>query len=573
MLDYAITGGTVVDGLGGPPRPADVGISNGRLVAVGTLDDSAKTTLDATGLIVTPGFVDPHTHYDAQLYWDPSATPSSWHGVTSVIGGNCGFTLAPIKERDGDYTRRMMAQVEGMPLVALEEGVPWKWESFGEYLDGLEGGLAVNAGFMVGHCAVRRYVMGEDFARESTPEELDAIARVFEESVRAGGLGFSATRSSTHVDGDGNPVPSRWASEAEVLRLCEIVGRYDGTSLELITQGCLGRFSDDEIEFMAQMSATAHRPLNWNVLGVAASDPGKIEHQLRPSKRARELGGRVVALTMPIFADNNMSFLTFCALWLLPGWRDVLAVEVDEKIRRLKDPAVRAEMMEKAKTSPMAGLAEFGRYMIGDVFSPANEPYRNRMVADIAAERGEDPFTTIVDICANDDLKTVLWPIPAADTDADWQLRRQLWDEPDVLIGGSDAGAHLDRMLGSPYPTRFIGDSLRGRQLVPVERAVQLMTDIPARLFGLIDRGRVQEGSFADIVVLDPDTVDATPARISFDLPGQSKRLLADPVGVVRVLVNGTEVIVDGQPTGALPGTLLRSGRDTSGTDTRTHAD
>jgi N-acyl-D-aspartate/D-glutamate deacylase len=573
MLDYAITGGTVVDGLGGPPRPADVGIRDGRIVAVGAFDESAETTLDATGLIVTPGFVDPHTHYDAQLYWDPSATPSSWHGVTSVIGGNCGFTLAPIKERDGDYTRRMMAQVEGMPLVALEEGVPWKWESFGEYLDGLEGALAVNAGFMVGHCAVRRYVMGEDFARESTSEELDAIARVFEESVRAGGLGFSATRSSTHVDGDGNPVPSRWASEAEVLRLCEIVGRYDGTSLELITQGCLGRFSDDEIEFMAQMSATAHRPLNWNVLGVTASDPGKIEHQLRPSRRARELGGRVVALTMPIFADNNMSFLTFCALWLLPGWRDVLAVDVDEKIRRLKDPAVRADMMAKAQPSPMAGLAEFGRYMIGDVFSPENEPYRNRMVADIAAERGEDPFTTIVDICANDDLKTVLWPIPAADTDADWQLRRQLWEEPDVLIGGSDAGAHLDRMLGSPYPTRFIGDSLRGRQLVPVERAVRLMTDIPARLFGLIDRGRVQEGSFADIAVLDPDTVDATPARISFDLPGQSKRLLADPVGVVRVLVNGTEVIVDGQPTGARPGTLLRSGRDTSGTDTRNHAD
>jgi N-acyl-D-aspartate/D-glutamate deacylase len=572
MLDYAITGGTVVDGSGGAPRQADIGVKDGRIVAVGKLEESATTTFDATGLLVTPGFVDPHTHYDAQLFWDPLATPSSWHGVTSVIGGNCGFTLAPIKERDADYTRRMMAQVEGMPLVALEEGVPWKWETFGEYLDGLEGAIAVNAGFLVGHCAIRRYVMGEDFAREANAEELDAIAKVFEESVAAGGLGFSATRSSTHVDGDGNPVPSRWASEAEVLRLCEIVGQYDGTSLELITQGCLSRFSDEEIEFMAQMTATAHRPLNWNVLGVAASDPDKIEHQLRPSKRARELGGRVVALTMPIFADNNMSFLTFCALWLIPGWRDVLAVDVPEKIRRLKDPAVRADMMEKAKTSPMGGLANFGQYMIGDVFSEENESVRNRKVGDIAAERGEDPFKTIVDICANDDLKTVLWPIPAADTDADWQLRRTLWDEKDVMIGGSDAGAHLDRMLGSPYPTRFIADSLRGRKLVPLERAVQLMTDVPARMFGLIDRGRLEEGMFADIAVLDPNTVDATPARISFDLPGDSKRLLADPVGVVRVLVNGTEVIRDGKPTGSLPGTVLRSGRNTSGTDTRDQA-
>jgi len=253
---------------------------------------------------------------------------------------------------------------------------------------------------------------------------------------------------------------------------------------------------------------------------------------------------------MPIFADNNMSFLTFCALWLIPGWRDVLAVDVPEKIRRLKDPAVRADMMEKAKTSPMGGLANFGQYMIGDVFSPENESVRNRKVSDIAAERGEDPFKTIVDICANDDLKTVLWPIPAADTDEDWQLRRTLWDEPDVLIGGSDAGAHLDRMLGSPYPTRFVADSLRGRQLVSVERAVQLMTDIPARLFGLRERGRLTEGYHADVVVLDPSTVDATPTRISFDLPGDSKRLLADPVGVVRVLVNGTEVIRDGKATG-----------------------
>jgi N-acyl-D-aspartate/D-glutamate deacylase len=271
---------------------------------------------------------------------------------------------------------------------------------------------------------------------------------------------------------------------------------------------------------------------------------------------------------MPIFADNNMSFLTFCALWLLPGWRDVLAVDVREKMRRLQDPAVRAEMMEKAQGSPLRRLADFANYLIGDVYSEANEPYRNRKVGDIAAERGEDPFATVVDIVVNDELKTVLWPIPAADGDADWELRRTVWDHEDVLLGGSDAGAHLDRMLGSAYPTRFIADCLRGRQLVTLERAVHLMTDVPARLFGLRDRGRLAPGYRADVVVLDPATVDATPARIAFDLPGDSKRLLADPLGVVRVLVNGRETIVDGQPTGALPGTVLRSGIDTAGTQT-----
>jgi N-acyl-D-aspartate/D-glutamate deacylase len=569
ILDYAITGGTIVDGTGVPGRQADVGVRDGRIVSNGKLDESAQTTFDATGLVVAPGFVDPHTHYDAQLYWDPLAVPSSWHGVTSVIGGNCGFTLAPLRSPDADYTRRMMAQVEGMPLAALEQGVPWTWESFGQYLDGLEGNLAVNAGFLVGHCAVRRYVLGEDFAREATPKELDEIASVFEQSVAAGGLGFSATRSSTHVDGDGQPVPSRWASEEEVLRLCEIAGRYEGTSLELMTQGCLSRFSDEEVELMAQMSGVAHRPLNWNVLAVSVDDPEKIAHQLRPSVRARQLGGRVVALTMPTFADNNMSFLTFCALWLIPGWRDVLAVDVAEKIRRLKEPAVRADLMDKAKDSPLGRLANFSEYMIGDVYSPENEHYRDRKVGDIAAEKGEDPFTVIVDICAADELKTVLWPIPGANTDADWDLRSELWKNQDVVIGGSDAGAHLDRMLGSPYPTRFLADSIRGRRLATLERTVQLMTDVPARLFGLKGRGQVHEGYQADLVIFDPETVDATPARITYDLPGESKRLLADPIGIVRVLVNGTETIVDGQPTGKVPGTLLRCGRDTANTDTR----
>lgn len=567
MLDYLITGGTVVDGTGSAGVRADVGVRDGRIVEVGTIDEPAQTVLDADGLVVTPGFVDPHTHYDAQLFWDPFATPSSWHGVTSVIGGNCGFTLAPLKDRDADYTRRMMAQVEGMPLPALEDGVPWGWESFGEYLDSLDGRIGVNAGFMVGHCALRRYVLGEDFARESTADELREIAALLEQSLAAGGLGLSTTRSPTHIDGDGQPVPSRWAAEAEVLRLCELVGKYDGTSLELITEGCIKGFTDEDVELLAQMSATAHRPLNWNVLSVSAKDAEKIPQQLRASERARAVGGRVVALTMPVLADNNMSFLTFCALWLIPGWRDTLNVEVPERIRRLQDPAVRARLLESASTSPLGQLADFSRYLIGDVYSSENEPYRNRMVGEIAAERGQDPFATIVDIVAADELRTVLWPISAVDTDADWEVRRGLWEHPDVLLGGSDAGAHLDRMLGSPYPTRFLGDALRGRQLVPLERAVQLITDLPARLFGLRDRGRIRTGYHADLVVFDPSTVGATPARIAFDLPGDSKRLLADPLGVVRVLVNGHETIADGAPTGATPGTVLRSGRDTAGTE------
>ena len=570
MLDYLITGGTVVDGTGSPPRTADVGIRGDRVVTVGKAEEPARETVDAAGLVVAPGFIDPHTHYDAQLFWDGYATPSSEHGVTTVIGGNCGFTLAPLKAVDADYTRRMMAKVEGMPLEALENGVKWSWESFKEYLDGLEGRIAVNAGFLVGHCALRRYVLGpEATERASTPEEVEALDRLLRQCLEAGGLGLSTSRSSTHNDGDNQPVPSRAASEEELLRLCRVVSEYPGTTLEAIVEGCLRGFSDGEIELLAQMSAQANRPLNWNVLGTGAGQEERTSHQLLPSARAREIGGRVVALTMPIFADNNMSLGTFCALWLIPGWHDILSLPKAEKTAKLRDPAVREEMRAAAKGTVFERLADFSKYRIGDTVAPENKRYEGRLITDIASEMGVDPADALIGITSADDYRTVLWPLPAGDSDADWAVRRDLWTKEDVMLGGSDAGAHLDRMLGSPYPTRFLADTLRGRRLVSLERAVQLMTEVPARLFGLTDRGRLAEGALADVVLLDPATVDSGPARRVYDLPGDSLRLTAESTGVERVFVNGRPTISAGRATGELPGTVLRSGRHTETVATR----
>jgi N-acyl-D-aspartate/D-glutamate deacylase len=260
MLDELITGATIVDGTGAPARRGDVGVRDGRIVAVGDVDEAATVTLDGDGLVVAPGFVDPHTHYDAQLFWDPYATPSNEHGVTTVIGGNCGFTLAPVKPEDADYTRRMMSKVEGMPLAALENGVDWSWRSFAEYLDRLDGTIAVNAGFLVGHCAVRRFVMGQGSVEgEATEAQVGEMVTLLHQCLDAGGLGFSTTRSNTHSDGDGVPVPSRHASEAEVLALCAAVSEHEGTTLEAIVQGCLDKFSDDEITLLTNMSAELER--------------------------------------------------------------------------------------------------------------------------------------------------------------------------------------------------------------------------------------------------------------------------------------------------------------------------
>ncbi|WP_330288861.1 N-acyl-D-amino-acid deacylase family protein [Streptomyces sp. NBC_00576] len=577
MLDHLVRGVTVVDGTGRPAYVADVGIRDGRIAVIGSrVTEEARTTEEAAGLVLAPGFVDPHTHYDAQLFWDPYATPSLNHGVTTVAAGNCGFTLAPLnpdRPDDADYTRRMMSKVEGMSLVALEEGAPWSWSSFGEYLDALEGRIAVNAGFMVGHCALRRYVMGSDaVGGQPTAAQLADMLRLFHEAMDAGAWGFSTTQSSSHSDGDGKPVASRHALPAELLALSQAVGEHEGTQIEAIVAGCLDQFSDAEIDLFVEMSAVAGRPLNWNVLTIDASVPARVPRQLEASERARKAGGRVVALTMPILTPMNMSLGTFCALNLIPGWGPVLGLPVPERITRLGDPEVRAELVRRGQ-SEEAGvfrrLTDFGRYVIGDTYSEANEGLTGRVVEDIAAERGQDPFSCLVEICVADELRTVLWPMPTDNDPASWALRAETWRHEDVLLGGSDAGAHLDRMCGAPYTTRFLGDCLRGRKLVPLERAVQMLTDDPARLFGLRERGRIQEGFHADLVLFDPERIAADKATLVHDLPGDSPRLDSKAIGVTAVWVNGVETIRDDTVTGAVPGRVLRSGRDTATVSTK----
>jgi N-acyl-D-aspartate/D-glutamate deacylase len=567
MLDKVIRGGTVVDGTGSPSRVADIGIKDGRIVSIGVVDQDAAEVIDATGCIVTPGFVDPHTHYDAQLLWDPTASPSSVHGVTTIIGGNCGFTLAPLIPGDADYLRKMMSKVEGMPLAALENGTDWSWETFAEYLGRLEGNISVNAGFLVGHCAIRRYVMGPAaVGAEASIEHIAGMRTELAKSIQSGALGFSFTNSTSHSDGDGEPVASRWATHDELIALCEEVGLHEGTTLEGIVPGCLDRFADDEIELLGLMSAAANRPMNWNVLTVDSREADRVPRQISAYDRSIELGGKVVALTMPVQVPMNMSFSSFCGLWLLPGWQQILGVPVAERIQRLQDPDTRVRMLENS-LSQAAGvfrrLADWGDYVIGDTYSAANEGLKGRVVRDVANERGMSSFGTLLDIVIADELKTILWPTPQDDDAESWRMRAELWQDGRAMIGGSDAGAHLDRMCGAPYPTRWLADCIRGRKLVPVEFAVKMMTSQPAKLFGLVDRGELREGACADVVVFNPDEIGSEDAMLVTDLPGNSSRLTAGSFGVKRVLVNGVTIVENGVANGAVPGTVLKSGKDT----------
>jgi N-acyl-D-aspartate/D-glutamate deacylase len=570
-----IRGATIVDGTGAAARRGDVGVRDGRIDFVRFEGDSGvdagdadgRATLDADGLVLAPGFVDPHTHYDAQLGWDPTASPSNLHGVTTVIGGNCGFSIAPLGDHDADYIRRMMSVVEGMPLEALENGIDWHWRSFGQWLDGLDGRTAVNAGFLVGHCALRRTVMGERaVGHEATGDEVAAMGALLRESIAAGGLGLSSSRSKTHRDGDGEPVPSRAASVDELLALCDVTGSLPGTTLEFITDGCLDGFKEEEVDLMAQMSLRAGRPLNWNVFTIDAKERARYENQLRAQEEAARRGAEVVALTMPTRVGLTVSFLTYSPIHQLPGWRPVLSQPLAERMAALRDPEVRRKLLAGAR-SPEAGvfarLADWKRFRIGETFSDANRGLTGRFVGDVAAERGQEPFDALVDLVLEDDLRTVLWPEAPDDDEASWALRLAAWENPHTMLGGSDAGAHLDRMCGAPYTTDFLADCLRGRKLWPLERAVQALSDRPARLFGLRERGRIVPGYHADLVLFDPARIGSGEIHERRDLPGRSARLFAESTGMVRVFVNGEPIVVDGTATDARPGRILRSGSDT----------
>lgn len=565
VLDLAIRGGLVVDGTGTPARRADIGIAQGRIVSVGDTDSAART-VDADGLVVAPGFVDLHTHFDAQLFWDPAATPSTLHGVTTVAAGNCGFSLAPLDADGADYVRRMMARVEGMPLAALEAGVPWDWRDFGEYLDRLDGRIAVNAGFLVGHSTLRRAVMGRRAVGErATPDDVERMARSLHEALSAGALGFSTSTAPTHNDGDGDPVPSRSADRDELMALAAAVRDHPGTTLELILAGTLNGFSEDEVALMTALSRAADRPINWNVLGVSARDPERHRHQLEASDRAAAGGATVVALTLPFLMRLRLSFRSGFVLEALPGWRDTFALPLADRRAALRDPAVRDRLREGAASASgtMRFLSNWKRMEIVETFAPENAGLAGRTLGEVVAQRGGDVFDTLLDIVDADDLRTGLLPPVADDDDASWQMRAEVWRDQRTVIGGSDAGAHLDMMCGSILTTALLGDAVRRRGLLSLEEAVRQVTDVPARLYGLADRGRVEEGWCADLVLFDPDTVDHGPIHTRSDLPGGAERLYAEAVGIDRVLVNGREIVVEGKPTGDQPGVVFRSGRDT----------
>ena len=550
-----------------------MGISDGRVVAIGEVSDAATDTIDARGLVVAPGFIDLHTHYDAQAFWDTTLSPSPLHGVTTVIGGNCGFTIAPlaptsdtaVRAEDADYLMRMLARVEGMPLESLQVGLPWDWTTTASYLDRLDGTLMPNAGFLVGHSALRRVIMGAAATeREATADEVAAMQQLLRDGLAAGGLGFSSTWSPSHNDHHGHAVPSRCASRDELIALCSVVSEYPGTTLEFIP--AVGQFSDEVFILMGEMSAAANRPLNWNLLQVYAQNWDLVQHQLRGSDLAAEAGGRVLALTLPDTFRLRLNFTSGFILDILNGWDALMALPADEKMRQLQDPTMRAEWDRLAQSTEGStrSIGNWGAYWLLETFSEQWKPHEGRLIVDIARDLGRSAWDTLADIVVADRLRTVIASQDKGQGDDTWERRVEVWRDPRAIVGASDAGAHLDMIDSFSYATTMLARAVRERPLMPLEEAVHHLTGRPAELYGLVDRGRIEVGFHADVAIFDPATVGPGPVYTKFDLPGGAGRVYGEAVGIAHVIVNGVRCVEGGELLAARPGALLRSGRDTT---------
>ena len=569
MHDLVIRGGTVFDGTGTGGRTADVVVNDGRITEVGKASGRGREEVNADGLAVSPGFVDVHTHFDAQVFWDTTLSPSPLHGVTTVIGGNCGFTIAPLEPEHSEYLMRMLARVEGMPLESLEQGVPWNWRSFAEYLDAIDGTLMPNAGFMVGHCPIRKIVMGERaVGHAATAEELAKMQALLRESLAAGGLGFSSTWAKTHNDANGDPVPSRSATPEELIELCRVVSEFPGTAgVEFIPT--VGKFDDDVDTLLCDMSVAANRPLNWNVIFPVARHREVIERKLAASDYASKHGGKVIALTGPAPIDTRINFETGFVLDALDGWSSAMAASNEEKMALLSDPAKRSDLNEKAQNSgTFRGIARWERMRVGEVWLEHNKHLEGKTIGEIAGEQGKTAFDALCDLVVDDELKTGLYPPSVGTDDETWAFRGELWGDERTVIGASDAGAHLDLLATFNYSTSLL-ESVRTRKLIDLSSAIQQLTDVPAQLYGLTERGRIEEGYHADIAVFDADSVAPSATEVREDLPGGAWRIYGQAEGMKYVYVNGVKVVEGKDFESTRPGTLLRSGRDTHGSPLR----
>jgi N-acyl-D-aspartate/D-glutamate deacylase len=558
-LDLLVRGGTVVDGTGTPPVTADVGMLDGRIVEVGRVQGAARQVIEADGALVTPGFVDIHTHYDGQATWDDRLVPSSWHGVTTVVMGNCGVGFAPCRPDDRQRLIELMEGVEDIPGTALHEGLPWTWVTFAEYLDHLDGrAYDIDIAAQVPHGAVRLYVMGERGARREAAraDEIVEMGGIVREAVAAGALGFTTSRTKNHRTSRGEPTPTLTAAEDELVGIATAMGTAGGV-LEVVSD-----FVDLDAEFstLRRMVESSGCPLS---ISVAAEDHRAYWGSLRDRITAAAaeglpIKGQVAARAIGLVLGLQATLNPFVGL---PTYRAIAKEPLDERVRRLHDPAVRARLL--AEVSP-EGAGFFGRFdrMFELTDPPDYEPDATTSLAARAGREGRDPAELAYDLLIADGGRGFLyfplfnWVDGSLDA-----VGRMLRDE-NLIPGLGDGGAHVGTICDASFPTTFLAHWARDRHDgLPVEWVIRRQCRDTAAAVGLRDRGALARGMKADVNVIDFEGLRLHAPVMAFDLPAGGKRLLQRAEGYLHTIVSGTEVYASGDPTGALPGRLVRGAR------------
>ncbi len=561
--DLVIRNGTLVDGSGAEPVRADVAVQGDRIAAVGDVDGLADRTIDADGMLVTPGFVDVHTHLDAQICWDPIGSSPCWHGVTSVVMGNCGVTFAPCKPEDREYLARLMESVEDIPAASIMEGLPWNWESYGDYLDELERlPKGINVGGMVGHCAVRWWAMGKRSLEQhvASAEDIDRMRETVREAITHGALGFSTSRTMLHKTPEGVPVPGTFADPAELMGIAKVL-KEEGRGVFEAVPYLESKDPDvhmSELDWMTDICLETGRPLTfgliqmrelpdvWKAILKRVDEAAARGANLRPQTQVRSVG---VVFGLMNLTPWDMAGGTWGLLKLLP---------LEERVAVLRDSEKRAKLIADSKQGGFSDELLKDLYQLRERDGGARYDFgvEDSLLA-LSRQRGTSPVEAFMDICVESEGKaTFLYPFANFDLD----VVGKMLSHPQMLLGLADSGAHCGQIIDASLPTFFLGYWVRERNLMPLEKAVEKLSSEPARFFGLADRGLVREGAFADLNVIDLDDLRVFTPEYVQDFPAGASRYIQRGAGYRHTLVNGRPFMENGEHTGAFAGAVLRSG-------------
>ena len=565
-LDLVIRNGTIVDGSGAPRYRGDVGVREGRIVEIGHVPSVAERVIDADGLIVAPGFVDGHTHMDAQVAWDPIGSCSCWHGVTTVIMGNCGFALAPCRPEEREWFARCLTAVEDIPTEAMLAGIDWTWETFPEYLATVNRlPKAINYGAYIGHSALRMYVMGKRALHETaTAEDLDRMAAAVREAIRAGAMGFSSSRAHTHVTPDNTPVASRIADWTEIDRLVGAMGELGAGIFQVGPDISGGLAQRTFLARLKQVALESGRPIMFGTISSRQGvDPNPWSYQLDYLDECAAAGALVWGQTTTRSINAIFSLKSYLPFDVLPAWRELRRLPMSEQKHRLADPETRRRLVaEEATMKPRDNVLQGGGAATTDprkpdydnLFAMKDVEWNDPTVAQLAAARGQHPVEVMIDLALANDDQVFVQPLVNEHPDHVLGMLRH----PRTLATFSDSGAHVCQEMGSSLQTHLLSYWVRAKQAFTLEEAVRKLSFDNASAWGLADRGLLREGYRADLVLFDAERVKPAMPTVETDLPGGARRLVQKAEGIAATIVNGEVTLEHGRSTGRLPGVLLR---------------